>query len=79
MSSRTVAVAIECVVNEAPSDALLACFFLDPVSLAIGEFGKETGESETLANQHRNGRDHNQQRHGQTPEQVTSHRVELIV
>ena len=50
---------IECAVNEASSDALLACLFLDPVSLAIRDFGKEPGESETLPNQHRNGSNHN--------------------
>lgn len=64
MSFLTAAVAITCIVKEARSDALFVYFSLDFDSLAIRDFGKEPRESETLANQHRNRSDHNQQRYG---------------
>jgi len=79
MPYRTAAVAIKRVVNETPSAELLTCFFLDLASLAVRDFGKEPRERETLANQHRIGSNHDQQRHSQSPEQVTAHGVKLIV
>ena len=50
---------IECAVNEASSGALIAGLFLDPVRFTIRDFGKESGESEALADQHRDGSNHN--------------------